>query len=125
GSGQADASRRGLDRGTRLARNGSNGFGALRSLAIGRRFLTLRASAATIAQAVLCCGLVLLGLTRAAPAETLFERGAYLVNTVAACGRCHTPRLAQGRPDPAMELAGGFEFTDPAIGHIVGPNLTP
>ena len=70
-------------------------------------------------------GVLLLALTRAAPAETLFERGAYLVNTVAACGRCHTPRLAEGKPDPAMELAGGFAFADPAIGHIVGPNLTP
>jgi len=74
---------------------------------------------------VLCGALMLFAAGQAAAAETLAERGRYLVNTVAACGRCHTPRLAEGKPNPAMELAGGFEFDDPAIGHIVGPNLTP
>ena len=68
--------------------------------------------------------LVLLAVTRGDAAETLVERGRYLINTVAACGRCHTPRLPGGIPDPARALAGGFAFDDP-IGHIVGPNLTP
>src|SRR4030081_3676908 len=45
-------------------------------------------------------------------AETPFERGSYLVNVMGACGRCHTPRDAQGRPIAAMALAGGFEFDD-------------
>jgi mono/diheme cytochrome c family protein len=58
-------------------------------------------------------------------AETLAERGSYLVNTIAACGRCHTPRDAQGNAIGAMALAGGFAFDDGAIGHVVGPNITP
>jgi len=58
-------------------------------------------------------------------AETLFERGSYLVNTIAACGRCHTPRDAQGKPIGAMALAGGFAFDDGGIGHVVRPNITP
>jgi mono/diheme cytochrome c family protein len=44
---------------------------------------------------------------------------------MAACGRCHTPRDAHGNPIAAMELAGGFEFVDGVIGHVVGPNITP
>jgi mono/diheme cytochrome c family protein len=55
----------------------------------------------------------------------LLQRGAYLVNTMAACGRCHTPRDAHGNPIAAMDLAGGFEFDDGVIGHVVGPNITP
>src|SRR5437879_13528455 len=58
-------------------------------------------------------------------AETPFERGSYLVNVMGACGRCHTPRDAQGRPIAAMALAGGFEFDDGGIGHVVAPNITP
>jgi mono/diheme cytochrome c family protein len=44
---------------------------------------------------------------------------------VAACGRCHTPRDTQGRPIPGMELAGGLEFDDGVLGHVVVPNITP
>ena len=86
-----------------------------------RRFLARRTFAAAVTLAILA----LLALVRGAAAETAVDRGHYLVNTVAACGRCHTPRLPGGIPDPARELAGGFTFDDPAIGHIVGPNLTP
>ena len=40
-------------------------------------------------------------------AETLLERGAYLVNGIAGCGNCHTPRFG---PKKGAELAGGFPF---------------
>src|SRR5262249_35255671 len=87
---------------------------------------TLRGFRATIADFAVFGAVALLFATEpTASAEPLAQRGGYLVNPVAACGRCHTPRLAEGKPNPAMELAGGFEFDDPAIGHIVGPNLTP
>jgi mono/diheme cytochrome c family protein len=58
-------------------------------------------------------------------AETLVERGAYLVTTIGACGNCHTPRDKTGHAIPGMALAGGFEFDDGPIGHVVGPNITP
>jgi|ERR1051325_9666825 mono/diheme cytochrome c family protein len=56
--------------------------------------------------------------------ESLLQRGAYLVNVTAACGRCHTPRDAQSKPVAGMELAGGLEFDDGVLGHIVVPNIT-
>src|SRR5258706_14185658 len=74
--------------------------------------------------ASLCiCGLLVTNAGRAA-AQTYRERGAYLVNTVAVCGNCHTPHDAASTPVPGMELAGGREF-DIEAGHIVGSNITP
>ena len=71
------------------------------------------------------CGAVLVAVTGGAgSAETLVERGAYLVSTIGACGNCHTPRDAAGNPMAIMELAGGFEFDDGPIGHVVVRNIT-
>lgn len=39
-------------------------------------------------------------------------RGQYLVDHVAGCGDCHTPRLENGAPDPARYLAGIQCFVD-------------
>ena len=76
--------------------------------------------------AVAICGAALVAVTGSAiSAETLIERGAYLVNTIGACGNCHTPRDKVGRVIPGMSLAGGFEFDDAEVGHVVGPNITP
>ena len=36
-------------------------------------------------------------LTNALKAQTLLERGTYLVKGVVACGNCHTPKGAEGR----------------------------
>jgi mono/diheme cytochrome c family protein len=60
-----------------------------------------------------------------ASAEELRVRGAYLVNGIAGCGNCHTPKDRAGRAVAGKELSGGFEFDDPDIGHIVPPNITP
>jgi mono/diheme cytochrome c family protein len=38
--------------------------------------------------------------------QVLIKRGAYLVNEVARCGDCHTPRNARGRLDMARHLQG-------------------
>src|SRR3981081_2395543 len=41
--------------------------------------------------------LLLLAVSDGAMAESPAERGNYLVNTIMACGNCHTPRDADGR----------------------------
>jgi len=63
-------------------------------------------------------------------AEALLARGAYLVNHVAACGDCHTPRKSDGTPDASRFLGGNPTFidlvpADDAVGLIPTPNLTP
>ena len=73
----------------------------------------------------ICAGAALLAAQKPASAETLRERGAYLTKSVAACGRCHTPRDAHSLPIAGMELAGGAEFTEAGTGHVVAPNITP
>jgi mono/diheme cytochrome c family protein len=71
------------------------------------------------------CIAALLGTTSArSVAQTYRERGAYLVDALAACGNCHTPHDSTSAPITGMELAGGREF-DIEAGHIVGPNITP
>ena len=56
-------------------------------------------------------------------AETPVERGAYLVNSIAACGNCHTPKGPNG-PIMSMDLAGGFVIEEPPF-RAVAPNITP
>jgi len=57
------------------------------------------------------------------PAEAV-AYGNYLVNTVAHCGGCHTPRDNHGQPLPKMELAGGNAFTESGV-PVVSANITP
>jgi mono/diheme cytochrome c family protein len=52
------------------------------------------------------------------------ERGAYLVNTNMACGNCHTPRDADGKPRAERALSGGLAFNTPAF-IATAPNITP
>jgi mono/diheme cytochrome c family protein len=59
--------------------------------------------------------LLLLAAFRGAAAESLAERGAYLVNTIMACGNCHTPRDAHGKPVAEKAFSGGLTFTTPAF----------
>jgi mono/diheme cytochrome c family protein len=56
--------------------------------------------------------------------KSLLARGSYLVNTVAACGNCHTLRAADATPAPGMFLAGGNRFDIPP-GVARAKNLTP
>jgi mono/diheme cytochrome c family protein len=56
-------------------------------------------------------------------AETLLERGQYLMNSIVACGNCHTPQGPDG-PLPGMELAGGLLIEDAAF-TVHTPNITP
>jgi mono/diheme cytochrome c family protein len=59
-----------------------------------------------------------------ASAETLLERGTYLMNSVVACGNCHTPGSLSGNPDSAKELAGGTKFDNKPF-TAYAPNITP
>ena len=66
----------------------------------------------------------------AASSDATVARGDYLVNHVAACGDCHTPRRADGSPDTSKFLAGNAAFADinpadPKKGLLPTPNLTP
>lgn len=51
------------------------------------------------------------------------ERGRYLVDHVALCADCHTPRNSLGVPQPSLYLAGASEEIGP-LGEAV-PNITP
>ncbi len=63
-------------------------------------------------------------LTIPAKSETLVERGRYLVNTILACGNCHTPKTPEGNPIAEKELSGGVSFTTPAF-NAIAANITP
>jgi len=51
-----------------------------------------------------------------------WNRGAYLVNAVAHCGECHTPRTALGGVETDRAFSGG-ELSGP--GAKLAPNITP
>jgi len=65
---------------------------------------------------------VLAGIATAS-AQTPLERGKYLMNSIVACGNCHTPQTPQG-PVPGKELAGGTRFEE-GFGVAYAPNITP
>jgi len=69
--------------------------------------------------------LVLLFGAAAGHAETPVERGRYLVGTILACGNCHTPKDAQGRPIAGKELSGGGLSFDLPIFAGAASNITP
>ena len=61
-----------------------------------------------------------------ASAQSLVERGDYLVNNLMACGNCHTPRIAgQGAtPDLTRRLAGGTQVFNEVFFTVKGANIT-
>ena len=70
---------------------------------------------------------VLLGIaqTTSAQAETLLERGTYLMRSIVACGNCHTPQGPDG-PIAGMELAGWAPFfVERDVFIANSANLTP
>jgi cytochrome c553 len=56
-------------------------------------------------------------------AETPLERGRYLMESIVACGNCHTPQGPNG-PMAGMELAGGLKFEEKPF-TAYAPNITP
>jgi mono/diheme cytochrome c family protein len=72
---------------------------------------------------VVCC-VWLLGLVDVAMAESAAERGHYLVNTIMACGNCHSPRDANGQMIKEKAFSGGLTFNTPGF-VATAPNITP
>ena len=68
--------------------------------------------------------LLLSGFFDTAMAESAIERGDYLVNTILACGNCHTPRDANGELIKDKALSGGRLFSTPAF-VVTTSNITP
>ena len=60
----------------------------------------------------------------AAAGETRLERGRYLMNSIVACGNCHTPQGPNGAV-AGMELAGGLVIEEPGAFTVHTPNITP
>ncbi len=72
---------------------------------------------------VLAAAVLALGAAAAA-AETPVERGRYLVETIAGCGNCHTPRGPGGVFAADKHMAGGFVFDEKPF-RAVASNITP
>jgi hypothetical protein len=70
------------------------------------------------------CIALLLGFCVNARADARTDRGAYLINTIMACGNCHTPRDADGKPIADKAFSGGLTITSPAF-TATAPNITP
>jgi mono/diheme cytochrome c family protein len=85
--------------------------------------MTNRRSPAIHVAIVLVCGIAASAGT--ARAETLLERGTYLVRGIAACGDCHTPRDTNGHHIAAMEMAGGYQMDLMPLGKPMTANITP
>jgi mono/diheme cytochrome c family protein len=64
-----------------------------------------------------CC------LAQVAQAETVVERGRYIVEVIGACGNCHTPQGPNG-PDETRHLAGGTPIVEPGM-VAIPRNITP
>ncbi len=68
----------------------------------------------TGAGAAMAAALCVSATVSGARAETLLERGTYLMQGIVACGNCHTTVGPEG-PLPGMEMAGGMPFKEAAF----------
>ena len=72
---------------------------------------------------VLIAGLASVGIDAATAAETPVARGSYLVNTILACGNCHSPRDNAGAAIADRAFSGGLTISTPAF-TATAPNIT-
>jgi mono/diheme cytochrome c family protein len=77
-----------------------------------------------MARFLVICVVASIASIGSATAQTLVERGAYLVNAVMVCDGCHTPR---GKSGLIMEkrFAGGSQVWDTPAYTVRGTNITP
>lgn len=57
-------------------------------------------------------------------AQSLIERGDYLVNGIMTCNHCHTPKDKAGNPVMARQFAGGAQRFDEVTFTASGSNIT-
>jgi mono/diheme cytochrome c family protein len=76
-----------------------------------------------VSRPIAAFALLLWAFSATAQSQAPFERGKYLMETIVACGNCHTPQTPKG-PEPGRELAGGTPFEEP-FGVAYAPNITP
>ena len=85
--------------------------------------------------AVACVLIIAAGCGNGGPAEvtvedtaalnsTMVERGEYLVEGIAGCGNCHTPRDEDGELIQSRNMAGSYVIEEP-IFTAYAPNITP
>ena len=70
----------------------------------------------------LCMLLAILVIVCQGQATTMVERGQYLVEVLAACGNCHTPRESPAE-QRTLHLGGGFRIEE-GFGIAIVPNIT-
>ena len=68
--------------------------------------------------------LMLVGSNLVFAQEDLLQRGTYLMESIVACGNCHTPKTTDAVPIKDMQLAGGFVIEEPVL-KAFAPNITP
>lgn len=73
---------------------------------------------------VIVCAAAFVAMTDGASAQTLLERGSYLVNAVMACDGCHTPRDKSGFIMD-KRFSGGAQTWDTPAYTVKGSNITP
>ncbi len=71
------------------------------------------------------CVAVLLAAAGVASAQSVIERGSYLVNAVMVCDGCHTPRGPGGVFVMEKRFAGGSQTWDTPAYTVKGSNITP
>jgi mono/diheme cytochrome c family protein len=78
-----------------------------------------------VALCLFMAGAIQAGMVAEAYAQNQrLERGRYLMNSVAACGNCHTPRGPDGAPLADRELSGGPPVKEPPF-DAYPSNITP
>jgi mono/diheme cytochrome c family protein len=79
-----------------------------------------------LARRIAAMSAFVLGACAAPPStQTPVERGRYLVESIMACGNCHTPKDARGAPIAALNLSGGGIRIAPPPFDVVASNITP
>ncbi|MSQ51671.1 MAG: phosphomannomutase [Betaproteobacteria bacterium] len=58
-------------------------------------------------------------------AQSLLERGSYLVNGPMMCNHCHTPKDVAGNPIMDRQFSGGAQRFDELAFTVTGSNITP